>query len=77
MLQLKKYITPLKIYLNDFLIYKSIKIKVPIRENQNTYKGDNKNSHKGDNENLTKGKTKTRKRQKTLNNKKKKKMKWN
>ena len=56
MLQLKKYITtPFKIDPNIFVICKTIKIGIPIKRNQNTYKGDNINTHKGDKQKHHKG----------------------
>ena len=58
---------PVKKYPYDFLIYKSIKIKISTRGKQNTYKGNNNTS--------TKGTTKTR--QKIENFKQEKENKWN
>ena len=51
-LQLEESImSSFKMDLNISVIYKTIKIKIFTRGNQNTHKGDNKNIHKGDNEN--------------------------
>ena len=47
-MQFKKCITPLfKIDLNIFVIYKIIKIEIPIRENQNIHKGETKHPQMG------------------------------
>ena len=47
--------SPLRIDLNISVIYKTIKIEISIKENQNTHKENNKNTHKWDNENTHKG----------------------
>ena len=62
-----------KIDLNISIIYKNIKIEIPTKGNQNTYKWETKTPIKGDNKILTKGTTKIKQKTQNLSNQKKRK----